>query len=361
MQNLLFTNAFFEEELITNQTLTPLQFLEKHPFYFQLQYLSFLVRNPLETPLLSNAPSKEYLVHLKNLGFDPSFTLFSDFPKVDCRLSSWGPSTSLANWALDNKCSYKTPSLEVVKKVQSKLFSFETFSKLPSSTPIQNIHELIYWWKSVQGPKVLKTLYGSSGRGHFIGSDRDLDKAISFLQKNEKMSPYLIAQPWVERVLDFSSQWTIEADGTYTYLGATVCENSSKGTYQKSIVGPEELLFKEQLDFFKKHLLEAKNGIKHLISLNFFGNVGFDSMVYKHPKTQELELFPIVEINARKTMGWVALRLYQKFSCEGISSLHYQSAKKAPIGLLPTSIGPTNFPKQLIFERKKNEEIPLLF
>ena len=211
MQSFLFINTFFEEELTYSSPLTPLKFLQKHPLYFQLQYLACLIADPTETPLLSHAPDVNYLHYLKNIGLpSSSFALFSDTPSS---LSSWGASHSLKKWSLEKNCTYSIPSLETVKKIQSKEFSSLHFPKLPFSKLINNTENLILWWNSFKGPKVLKTLYGSSGRGHFISYDSsfsDLQKALAFFKKNQNSSPILIAQPWVERVLDFSSQWIMQ-------------------------------------------------------------------------------------------------------------------------------------------------------
>lgn len=48
-----------------------------------------------------------------------------------------------------------------------------------------------------------------------------------------------------------------------------------------------------------------------IAELGYFGNIGIDAMVYTLPGHAPL-LQPIVEINARKTMGWAALAFQQK-------------------------------------------------
>lgn len=348
MQHLLFTNAFFEEELISASPLTPLQHLEKHPVYFQLQYLSLLVAESFETPLLSHPPDLRYLKHLESLGFSvPSYALLSDTPIVPTSLSSWGPSQSLEAWASEKNISYKIPPLDLVKKIQSKEFCFKSFPQLEESALISSLEELTSWWSSSsKGPKVLKTLYGSSGRGHHICYDDDPSKALAFFKRN----PILIAQPWVERVLDFSTQWVIHDDGSFSYLGSTVCENTSRGIYLKSRVGADELLFKDHIHFLHEHLIFAEKAIKQLAALSFFGNVGFDAFVYIHPETKKQTLFPIVEINARKTMGWAALQMAKKLSKCNLLILSYQKNQENLLGLLPSHKDSRLFPKQLVLE-----------
>lgn len=347
MQSFLFVNSFFEEELIRTSSLTPLENLEKHPVYFQLQYLTLLVAESFETPLLSHAPDPKYLDPLKSLGFSvPSFALLSDTPTLPASLSSWGASKSLKTWALEKTVSYKIPALDLVKKIQSKEFCFKNFPQLQGSALISSLEDLTSWWYSFKTPKVLKTLYGSSGRGHHISYDNDFLKARAFFKRN----PTLIAQPWVERVLDFSTQWVIQEDGSSSYLGSTLCKNTSRGIYLTSTVGPDELLFKDNIDFLKEHLMFAKKAIEQLAALSFFGNVGFDAFIYIHPSTKKMQLFPVVEINARKTMGWTALQIAKKLSrCDPLSISYRSNEEKLP-GLLPSHKDFRLFPKQLVLE-----------
>lgn len=354
MKSFLFTNAFFEEELSNPSSLSVIQLLQKHPLYFQLQYLSCILANPLETPILSHPYDVHYLAHLQNIGLAPSsFALLTDNLKPST-LSSWGFSRSLSKWAEEKKCVYINPLSEIIYKIQSKEFSFDTFPQPKHSQKITNSKELTAWWNSFPGPKVLKTLFGSSGRGHFLslGASSDLAKALSFFSQCKDKSPSLIAQPWLTRILDFSSQWHISPDGTLSYLGATLCENSSRGTYQKSITGKESLLFHKYFSYFEEHISYAQKAVELLKQLSFFGHVGFDAFLYTDPETHQTKLFPIVEINARKTMGWAAVQLLQKLSLSSntLLSIHYRSTKNPSLGLLPSSHQGICFSKQLFLE-----------
>jgi hypothetical protein len=357
MQTLLFINTFFEEELSVENKFSILDWLEKHPLYLQLHYLSCLVADKQEIPLLAYQPDRSYLNHLENLRlFASSYELIDSLHPSDFLLSSWGPSSSLASWALERKLPYLIPSTLVTKEVNSKAFSHLLSPTLETAALLSDELSLKNWWASIKGPKVLKTLQGSSGRGHFISSEEDVTKAISFFRKQIESSKALLAEPWLDRLLDFSSQWKIHQNGSYEYLGATLCQNSSKGSYQKSLVGSKEILFKEYLPFLEEHLKKATKMIEKLRELSFFGNVGFDAMIYKDPISQIPMLYPIVEINARKTMGWVALKLHEKFPEAELFSLEYKKAGSQKNSLLPRHIfnpktgKTTHFSKELCFE-----------
>jgi hypothetical protein len=90
--------------------------------------------------------------------------------------------------------------------------------------------------------------------------------------------------------------------------------------------------------------------------LGFFGPVGFDAMLYNHPQTKKLRLHPIVEINARRTMGWAALKLYEKLKLDGLFSFSYELKKTEKKSFLPHyAMGDKKkkiqLPGQLVMER----------
>ena len=149
----------------------------------------------------------------------------------------------------------------------------------------------------------------------------------------------VIGEPWVERVLDFSSQWHIDKNTKeYSYIGASVCKNSSRGIYRGSLVAPEEKLFASYKELWQEHLEHAKRALKKMASLGFFGNVGFDAMIYLHPSSDKKQLQPILEINARKTMGWVAVELFHKLQLEQETLFEYTLRKTGKENWLPQEI-----------------------
>ena len=100
-------------------------------------------------------------------------------------------------------------------------------------------------------------------------------------------------------------------------------ENSERGVYSKTLIGKE-------IPFLEEHLEYVKVPLKLICDAGFVGNLGIDAMSYNNT------LHPIVEINLRKTFGWLALELGRSLSYE-----------KAGQGLLPTHLEKITFPKQL--------------
>ncbi|MBS0626750.1 MAG: hypothetical protein JSS09_00885 [Verrucomicrobia bacterium] len=357
MEQILFINPFFEEELLSSSKSIE-EYLTKHPVYLQLHYLSCVLADPSEIALLLFPPEEEYFEELKRLGIEPPDVVFlKNCLQKKYTISSWGSSLLLADFAKERNCLYKIPNWDLVKRVNGKDFSFSISPKLPFAELLTSEEEIAKWVCTIKGPKVLKTLYGASGRGHCIlYKENELELAIEFFRKEKARSCSILAEPWVERILDFSSQWYIKEEGMIYYLGSTICENSPRGIYRKSLVGPEDLLFKEHQEFLKEHLYYAKKTLEHMKLLGFFGPVGFDAMLYNHPETKKLQLHPIVEINARRTMGWAALKLYEKLKLEGVFSFSYELKKTGKKSFLPhyaksEKQKKISLPGQLVMER----------
>ena len=76
-------------------------------------------------------------------------------------------------------------------------------------------------------------------------------------------------------------------------------------------------------------------------------------MIYLHPETKLVQLHPVVEINARKTMGWVAIAFQQKYHSR--DCIEFQFCSETPgtprtQGLLPSTLTLTSG-KQVQFKR----------
>ena len=89
--------------------------------------------------------------------------------------------------------------------------------------------------------------------------------------------------------------------------------------------------------------------LQKMAALGYFGNVGIDAMIWGND-----ELHPVVEINPRKTMGWVALEISKHRFPKQTIALSYLS-KKQSHNLLPDAIVQKNgsliqFSKKLVVE-----------
>ncbi len=291
-------NTFFEMELESSKEMSLAAWMCCHPVIRQLQTFPLQYIPSEDLILVSELPKHP----------DPCFRLINA-PISAAKIEDWGASRAIAAWAKERNIPYAIPDWETIRTINSKIFSFTHSPMLPFADLLHNEKEALDWIEKTPGRKVLKTAFGTAGRGHFFIPGKG--SLTLFLKKEFAKNLPLIGEPWVERVFDFSTQWK----GSLLQ-GATVFENTPKGSYRGTFAGPESQVFGSYEWALKEHLALVQPLLTKIRTLGFFGNLGIDAYVYRW-KGQEV-LQPIVEINGRKTMGWAALQI-QKKCCPGRS------------------------------------------
>lgn len=319
MSILHLCNTFFEWELSGNAPPNLEEALTQFPIFFQLQYLPLVYSNPEDGILVSEKP---------NNSKRDNFFLIKDRPRFS-RLETWGHSKLAKAWADDRGIAYDIPPWDLVKKVNSKAYSFEK-SPLPGA-------KLIHPGDPIPPNTVLKSCFGAAGRGILFS---DSPKVKAFCQEQWEMGLPLISEPWVKRNLDFSTQWKLSLRGDIEFLGVTFCKTTLSGAHQSNRVNDRKRE-EEYAPFIAAQKIKAKSVLKEMADWGYFGEVGFDAMIY-----DDCQLQPIVEINARKTMGFATLMLQQKHYPDQMVEMAYVPSKQP--GLLPSEAGGIRFSRQLI-------------
>ncbi len=330
MRLLHIANTDLEFELAQSNTIPLEHALRRNPIVHQLQFLPLLYKEKEDGVCVTDAPMDGPACHLLTdqlLLFDQIESQVES--QVESQIETWAASRSVAAWARQHNLKYPMPPWEVVREVNSKAFSFQQIDSLPQAELILSWDALEKWMKKVSGPKVLKSCFGLSGQGHLL-LPAPLEKIKSFAAREFNAGRPLIAEPWVLRKLDFSTQWMITPDQSISYLGSTILLNDEKGRYAGTQVGNEEKIFGLYFSQLEQHKETAMRALKKMAALGFFGNVGIDAMVWGSDA-----LHPIVEINARKTMGWVALQIAKRLFPNQTIKVHYGAASR---GLLPQGI-----------------------
>lgn len=290
----------------------------RHSLCLQLQFLPLLTADPEDWVAVTAEPPVEYLDALQQLdwwkqGLPRLVSLQNCPPSPGLNCVSWGPSKQVEAWAHQRQLNYSIPhDWEMVRLVNSKIFSFR-YSTLPEAALLHNEKELHQWVNAFEGAKILKTCFGLSGHGN-----RRIDEAIispelkAFCEREWQQGRPLIAEPWLDRILDFSTQWMIHQNRSIELIGTTRFETDAQGVYQGTWAGPEEILFDGDRSFLGQHKVTALKALEEMASLGFFGPVGVDALLYRCSKTGSQCLYPVVEINGRQTLSLVGLRLQRK-------------------------------------------------
>lgn len=355
MPEIRIANTYFEAEMESPSMLSLEKSFGAHPVYLQLQFLPFLYSDPDDIVMLTHLPDPEYIDRLKQRGIrTPKIHLYTaNEPLPHYPIDCWGFTPAVQKWAKEHHLSFSMPDWNCVKEVNSKEFSFTRSPKLPGSMLLRNEIETRAWIASTTGPRVFKSVYGLSGRGHFHVQESLDARALRFLQGEWRKGHPVIAEVWVERVLDFSTQWIISKEKAISYLGVTLCQNDSKGAYKQTLIPPDNHLGEAYDSFLTLHKDTALEIIHIMKQKGYYGHVGVDAMLYRMHGA--LHLHPIVEINARKTMGWVALNMQRNYHASDTISVRYSSNVKDS-NLLP-NFAVSASGKKIIFSKALQLEV----
>ncbi|MFD2176289.1 hypothetical protein [Veronia pacifica] len=154
-------------------------------------------------------------------------------------------------------------------------------------------------------PLILKEPFGVSGKGSLVIKHpailaRICDHLKKQMQHGKQLA--LTVEPFLEKALDFSSQWKISEDGTVTFISYSEILNEHlkfSGVRQPSsalIERIESVGYRAQLEPLLATMF--KDG--------YWGAVCIDSMLL-----QDGTVVPVVEINARESMGSLAHRWFE--------------------------------------------------
>ena len=128
-------------------------------------------------------------------------------------------------------------------------------------------------------------------------------------KKGERVS--LLVEPFLAKKLDFSCQMHIELDGQVRFLSLQQMHNQQLAYQGSSRLGAEQTALIERSGYFRQ--MEAVGA--RIYREGYWGDVCIDSM-----QLEDGCVIPVVEINARKSMGLMNYHLDQFFSPDGLHS-----------------------------------------
>ncbi|MFM7447981.1 MAG: hypothetical protein ACKO24_05220 [Leptolyngbyaceae cyanobacterium] len=210
-------------------------------------------------------------------------------------------------------------NLEIVKKANSKIFSHQLAKQLFPTTvgevvcSASDLQEIGY--RLLQSSLFLiKDEFGVSGKGNLlIDSSQVLQRIVAYIAKQEregKRTQFLL-EPLLDKQTDFSCQFEIGATGKTQILSIQTMQNSG---FAFSSIRTAELSFQEFLD--RARYFDWVQAIaSELYRVGYWGPVCLDSMIL-----QSGQIVPLVEINARKSMGFINYstdRFLSQFSTQG--------------------------------------------
>jgi len=237
----------------------------------------------------------------------------------ELRLSPYAVTQSFHSLARSRGQSHFWPDPRRVAEVNSKIFSTRLNQSIFPNAEIaivRTLSELQDFAKSLSGrPFLVKDPFGLSGKGHFLVSD---ETALARLQKflsrqlDAGAGVEFVAEILLEKAADFSCFCQLSSDGGVVFRGVQLMLNHG---FSYACSQPADPAFLADLD--RRNYFEAlKPFLRAVHEEGYWGPVCIDSMVLANNR-----IWPVVEINARESMGTIARSIADFLSDYGVSGL----------------------------------------
>ena len=177
--------------------------------------------------------------------------------------------------------------------------------------------------KSPTNVVVLKSSFSASGRGMIrvknqIFEEKQLTWAKSVIERDG----HVLAEPWLDKIVDLSAHVDISRDGVVKFIGFTRFWTDARGQYRGHILGRmlddcgSEILGQwHREDGWRAELQAAALAVgQEIFNEGYYGPMGIDAFIYRDQG--ELRLRPLVEINPRYSMGRLALAISPRITAK---------------------------------------------
>lgn len=304
-----------------------------------LSILPFVFCSSNDFVLTGNKPSAIFTEMLRKYGFElPQFYSISELEALPngsfAKIFPWGwsPASHHKLSRLKEKCSPEFRESPVYKwqEIHKKLYERSTsLSLLHKVIKLSNDQCIIN--TELTGKKcfsineteiqlkkhkqlVIKAPLSSSGRGIQMIRKPELDSAkkqwISGILKQQQ---YVVAEPFLNKVTDFSFQFNIRSESDIEYLGISFFDTNSNGQYQKTYLNTDLTSLndnptRESLKSAAQVVLATLK--KSVYGLLYRGFIGIDGMICRNENRVFIQ--PVVEVNCRFNMGILAKFLESK-------------------------------------------------
>ena len=204
------------------------------------------------------------------------------------------------------------------KPIRDLFLVLDPETLLSGELAIEQMREKLAEWPQGLGRNfTLKPRLGTSGRGRVPGVDGDVDSpAVRGALKRLAKRGGAILEPWFERNSDFCAQMHISTGGEVTLLGTMEQIVARSGVYlgHRAEFDSRGRVFSGGQH--EEDLREAAATVaRRAFAEGFHGPCGVDAFTFKLEEANAAHrewLRPVVEFNARFTMGTIAIGLVRR-------------------------------------------------
>lgn len=215
------------------------------------------------------------------------------------------------------------PSVDAVMKVNDKRYAVKVCRQLniPQLGEIVSTRSSLLALSDHALPMIIKEPFGVSGKGSLVVRhaaiwERIREHLIQQVEAGRQLG--LIAEPFMKKESDFSSQWLISRDGEIALLGLSEIINDNLKFSGVKAMG-DGLLQRIRAHGYPELLRPL---LARIFQDGYWGPVCVDSMLLKNG-----EIVPVVEINARESMGGIAHDWFARLAVSGEARFQQVSVK----------------------------------
>lgn len=158
------------------------------------------------------------------------------------------------------------------------------------------------------GSTVAKAPWSCSGRGIVRLDPHPTPIQCNRVENILKRQGAVAVEPYFDRTADFAMEFCAEADATVRYLGLSFFETDPAGHYLGNLVATDETILNRLAPFpFEQIKEQVHRTLERFIGGKYTGPLGVDMLQFR--TSAGIATHPCVEINLRRTMGFVALAL----------------------------------------------------
>jgi hypothetical protein len=255
--------------------------------------------------LLADEPWADSLVDEANARGVELISPSSAEPQTRRLFTPWGWTPSAARAGVGVGARVEPLPFETVARVNSKLWSHalevELGVAIEGAAVASTLEELNEAARRAcprgDDKWVVKSPYGFAARERVLGRGPVVEGAqAAWVLKRLARGETLIFQPWLEVVREYGVVAEVRSDGSHTVLGVSDPRTNGAGTGMGYLLGrppaPERM----------KELEETARVVcERLFAEGYHGPVGLDAIEHAGG------LHPLLEVNARYTMGFIAI------------------------------------------------------
>lgn len=245
--------------------------------------------------------------------------------------SPWGWSaytrTFFKNEGFDDSVLPSVDDIEIIRRLSSRATAAEVARRLAERVPHLVIRDTA---REITEPSeleallqsrtdiVLKSPWSSSGRGVVMAGDAGIDKALRMGCDSIRKQGSVMAETCHRRALDFARLYECRA-GRCIDIGTSVFTTDASGSYTGNLLAPEaERVAVVGRYYPRESLAEVTAVLREILeetyAQHYDGVLGVDMLV-----TDDGRLDAVVEINVRKTMGYVANEISSRYLADGVT------------------------------------------